>query len=125
MLNIELDKETGIATLSPDGPLSKDDFESAARIIDPYILESAELNGLIIRTKSFPGWQSFGALIGHFQFVKEHHKKIAYVAIVTDSMFGNFAEKVADHFISAEIKHFAFDDLQSAHNWILNIDQVK
>lgn len=118
MINIELDKETGIATLSPDGPLSKDDFESVSSIIDPYIDQSGKLNGLIIKTKSFPGWQSFGGLIGHLTFVKGHHKKLTCVAIVTDSVFGNFAEKVADHFISAKIKHFSFDELQSAQEWI-------
>lgn len=79
---------------------------------------------MIVKTKSFPGWQSFGGALSHFRFVRGHHKKIASVAIVTDSMFGNCAEKVADHFISAEIKHFAFDDLQNAQSWILDNDKV-
>lgn len=122
MINIELDKETGIATLSPDGPLSKADFESVSNIIDPHINQSGKLNGLIIKTKSFPGWQSFGGLIGHLTFVKDHHRKMACVAIVTDSVFGDFAEKVAGHFIAAKIKHFAFDELQSAQKWIQNTE---
>ena len=69
MLNVELDKVTGIATLRPDGALSKNDFESASIVIDPYIENSGKLKGLIISTKTFPGWGSFGSLIKHFKFV--------------------------------------------------------
>ena len=122
MLNVELDKVAGIATLRPDGALSENDFESAYRIIDPYIEKSGKLRGLIISTKTFPGWESFGSIIKHFKFVKEHHKKVSHVALVTDSVLGDFAEKIAGHFVSAEIKHFAFDELSSAQSWILNAE---
>ncbi len=70
--------------------------------------------------EKLPGWESFGSLIKHFQFVKEHHKKVSHVALVTDSVLGDFGEKIADHFVSAEIKHFAFGELNNAQNWILN-----
>ena len=110
MLEVELDEANGIATLIPNGALSENDFESAARIIDPYIEKQGNLRGLIIKTKTFPGWKSFGSLIKHFKFVKEHHNKVSHVALVTDSVLGDFAEKIADHFVSAEIKHFAFDE---------------
>ena len=122
MLNVELDEVNGIATLIPNGALSEKDFKYAASIIDPYIEEYGNLKGLIIYTKTFPGWESFGSLIKHFQFVKEHHKKVSHVALVTDSVLGDFGEKIADHFISAEIKHFAFGELNNAQNWILNTD---
>ena len=122
MLNVELDKVTGIATLRPDGALSENDFESASIVIDPYIEKSGKLKGLIISTKTFPGWGSFGSLIKHFKFVKEHHKKVSHVALVTDSVLGDFAEKIAEHFVSAEIKHFAFDELSNAQSWILNAE---
>ena len=122
MLNVELDKVAGIATLRPDGALSENDFESAYRIIDPYIEKSGKLRGLIISSKTFPGWESFGSIIKHFKFVKEHHKKVSHVALVTDSVLGDFAEKIAEHFVSAEIKHFAFDELSSAQSWILNAE---
>ena len=99
MLNVELDKVTGIATFKPDGALSENDFESAASVIDPYIETSGKLKGLIIRTKTFPGWESFGSLIKHLKFVKEHHQKVSHVALVTDSILGGFAEKIAEHFV--------------------------
>ena len=120
MLNIELDEVNGIATLIPNGALSEKDFEAASSVIDSYIEKHGVLKGLIINTKTFPGWESFGSLIKHFKFVKEHHKKVSHVALVTDSVLGDFGEKIADHFVSAEIKHFAFDELNNAQSWILD-----
>ena len=118
MLNVSLNEEQGIAILEPNGELMKSDFESAAKIIDPYIEKSGKLNGLIIHVKSFPGWNSFGALVKHLKFVKEHHKNISCVAFVTDSPVGGFAEHVASHFVSAAIKHFSYDRLQDAESWM-------
>jgi hypothetical protein len=117
MLTVEIDEANGIAILKPDGPLSKNDFESAAKVIDPYIEETNQLNGLIIYTKSFPGWDSFAALTSHLRFVKEHHKKIPRVAFSTDSVVGDFAEVIASHFVNAEIKLFSYQDLEQARKW--------
>lgn len=118
MLTIQIDQTSGIALFEPHGLLSEDDFKSAAQLVDHYIEQYGKLNGLIIHTSSFPGWDSFEALISHVKFVKNHHKKIAYVAISTDSSLGNLAETVASHFISAEIKLFPFQALDLAKQWI-------
>ena len=120
MLIVELDEATGMAILKPDGALSKKDFLYASSVIDPYIEKAGKLNGLIISTRKFPGWESFGSLIKNFKFIKEHHKKLSHVAIVTDSVLGDFAERIVTHFVPAEIKHFAFDELSKAQSWILN-----
>ena len=124
MLKVELNEATGIAILKPDGALSEKDFIYASCVIDPYIEKAGKLNGLIISTRKFPGWESFGSLIKHFKFVKEHHKKLSHVAIVTDSVLGDFAEIIVTHFVSAEIKHFAFDELSKAQSWVLGDDKI-
>ncbi len=118
MLTINLNEKEGIAVLEPDGVLSENDFKSAAEIIDPFIEKSGKLNGIIIHVKSFPGWDSFSALITHLKFIKDHHKKVACVALVTDSPIGKFSEKIANHFVQAEIKNFTFDELEDANEWI-------
>ena len=119
MLSVTIDEENGIVVLEPEGPLSKNDFESATRIIDPYIEGANQLIGLIIHTKSFPGWDSFAALISHLRFVKEHHKNLLRVAISTDSTLGRFAESIAGHFVKAEIKHFSYEEIEHAKSWIV------
>jgi SpoIIAA-like len=120
MLNIKLDSITGIAILRPEGALSEVDFDKAAGVIDPYIETHGKLKGLIICTQTFPGWKSFGSLVKHFKFVKNHHSKLSHVALVTDSELGDLAEKIAGHFISAKIKHFPYNQFSKAQNWILN-----
>ena len=120
MLHVELNDDTGIATLTPDGALAESDFITATNVIDSYLEKTDKLNGIIIHTKQFPGWDSFASLMKHFKFVKDHHKKVSHVAVVTDSVIGDFAEKIVAHFIAAEIRHFAFDDLNKARDWILN-----
>jgi len=117
MLSVEIDEEKGVALLEPDGPLSQEDFESAAKLIDPQIEMTGQLNGLVIHTKTFPGWDSFASLSSHLKFVRGHHKKISRVAFSTDSAIGNLGESVASHFVSAEIKLFAYQDLQQAKIW--------
>ena len=68
--------------------------------------------------KSFPGWDSFSALIKHLKFIKEHHKKVSQVAFATDSPIGGLAEHVASHFVSAKIKSFTFCELEKAKKWV-------
>lgn len=120
MLTVNLNETEGIAILEPDGELSEKDFKSAARTIDPYLEKSGKLNGIIIHVKSFPGWDSFSALITHLKFIKEHHKKVSRVAFATDSPIGGFAEHVASHFVNAEIRSFSFSELETAKEWILS-----
>ncbi len=122
MLKVELDEVEGIAILEPDGELSKSDFISASKIIDPYIESVGELNGIIIHVQSFPGWDSFSSLIAHLTFVKEHHKKVSRIAFATDSPIGSFAGNIANHFVNAKIKKFEFSELETSRKWILDSD---
>ncbi len=120
MLNVNLNEKQGIAILEPDGKLSENDFISAGKLIDPYIEKAGQLNGIIIHVESFPGWDSFAALMSHLKFVQEHHKKITCIALVTDSPVGSFAERIVSHFVRAEIKNFKFNELEAAKEWIIN-----
>ena len=118
MLNIEIDAENAIAIFSPDAKLSESDFKSASKAIDPYIEEHGHLKGLIISTRTFPGWESMAGMLSHLSFVRDHHKKIEYVAFVTDSPLGRMAEKLADHFVSAQVRAFQYSELAQARAWI-------
>ncbi len=118
MLHVELAPDHRWAILKPDGALDKQDFEAAARQIDPVITEHGGLDGLIIYVEKFPGWDSFAALTAHIKFVKEHHRKIRHLAFVTDSKIGGIAESLGSHFVAAEIKRFPFAELDQAKAWI-------
>ncbi len=118
MLRVTLNEEESIALVEPQGALCKEDFVLAAKVIDPFIEKGGQLQGIIIYVQDFPGWDSFKALIKHFEFIKEHHKKVGHVALVTDSFIGEFAEHIGRHFVHAKVKHFAFNALEEAKQWI-------
>lgn len=118
MLNYELNRVDSILILKPTGPLESTDFEKLAREVDPYIIEKGALNGLMIYTKSFPGWDNFAAFLSHIKFVKNHHQKIKKIAAVTGSGFLSIMPQVAKHFIQAEVRHFDYDDKETALDWL-------
>ena len=119
MLEHHLDRENAILHIQPKASLEKSDFEALAETVDPFIAKAGNLAGLIIETRTFPGWESLGAMVAHIRFVRDHHRQIRKIAVVTDSTLGNVAENLASHFISAEIKRFPASDLGSAERWIL------
>lgn len=121
MLIVKLDQENAIALLEPTGALDEKDFQAASSEIDPLIESAGQLNGLIIHTESFPGWDSFAAFVSHFRFVKNHHQKIKRIALVSDSMLGSLFESLASHFVDAQIKQFPYDGMDQARRWILSL----
>jgi hypothetical protein len=42
----------------------------------------------------FPGWENFGGFTAHMHFIREHHKRVERVAIVTDSWVANIGESL-------------------------------
>jgi hypothetical protein len=120
MIQVHLNEKDSIAILKPNGALSESDFTSARDIIDPFIENTGNLKGIIIYVKTFPGWDSFSALITHLKFINSHHKKISKVAFVSDSMIGDFVELIARHFVEAQIKSFPFDNFEEAKTWIIS-----
>ena len=118
MLRHELLPEYGVLVLEPVGPLQTADFEALAKIVDPYIEQHGGLRGLMIAASRFPGWASFGALVSHIRFVKDHHRKIARIAAVTDDGFLAVLPRVASHFVDAEVRHFADGDRTAALSWL-------
>ena len=119
MLKHELLSDKGILIVTPEGPLEQADFEAIARVADPYIESKGALNGLMIYTESFPGWNDFSGLVSHIRFVKDHQKAIKKVAAVTDSGFLSILPGIADHFVKAEIRHFEYDDRDDAMEWLM------
>jgi hypothetical protein len=119
MIFYDLDENTGVLTVRPEGKLETQDFLTLSEVVDLYIKKKGGLNGIVIVTKKFPGWVDFSGMIEHMKFVRNHHRKIAKVAIVTDSKIADVAESLGKHFVKASIKHFSFEELESAKRWIL------
>ena len=118
MIDYTLDETNSVLNVRPTSPLQRDDFEALSRTVDPFIERTGGLNGLLLEVAQFPGWTNVAAAIRHFQFVRDHHRKIKKVAIVTDSPLGEAAERIASHFVAATIKHFPAGHLDEAKIWL-------
>jgi hypothetical protein len=118
MINVTVQSAEGMIIVEPTGPLEQSDFEKLAAEIDAFAEDKGRLNGLVIHAKSFPGWDDFNAFHQHMKFAKEHHKEIRRVAIVTDSKIGVIGPGIANLFVSAQIKHFEYDNIKEAKQWI-------
>ena len=118
MIKFELLRDRSILLITPRGPLEKEDFEQLAKEIDPFIAANGKLVGVMIHAKSFPGWESFGALVSHLKFVADHHRQIERIAAVTDSGFLKIVPRIAGHFVRAQIKHFEYKEEDRALAWL-------
>lgn len=118
MVEFEMDRDRAILTIRPKGPLSESDFGQAAAMADPVIAERGRLNGLIIEASRFPGWESLAGALSHFRFVRDHHKHIRRVAVVSDDTLLKIAPHISSHFVSAEMRQFPASDYEQAKGWI-------
>ena len=118
MITFTLMKESGVLVISPEGKLEPQDFAAVAAEVDPFIEERGGLPGLMISAETFPGWDSFEALLTHIRFVRDHHRKIGRVALVSDGKLLSRVPRLADYFVSAEVRHFVTEDREGAMQWL-------
>src|SRR4051812_18941089 len=104
MIEYNLDTALSILYVRPKSALAAADFAKIASTVDPHIEATGDLAGIVLEAPTFPGWESFGAMAAHFRFVRDHHRRVRKIAIVTDSALGSVAEHLVSHFVSAEIK---------------------
>ena len=122
MIHFEPLRDRNILLITPDGALEKADFEQLAKEVDPFIASKGKLAGLMIYTKSFPVWESFGAFVSHLKFVADHHRQIKRIAAVTDSEFLKIMPNIANHFVQAKVRHFNFEEKDQALAWLKQAD---
>jgi hypothetical protein len=107
----------GIVVVEATGPLRVPDFDALALTIDSWLEHHAELQGLVLHARAFPGWENLTALVGHLRFVRDHHHAIAKVALALDGTLAHLAPHVATHFVHAQVRHFDYDQLDNAITW--------
>lgn len=118
MLQFELQREKGILILKPESALRAEDFTALAAAVDPYLEQHGSLTGLMIDAPSFPGWENFTAALSHLRFVRDHHRRIRRVAVVSDSALLAAGPRIASHFVAAELKSFPSAERAAALAWI-------
>lgn len=118
MLIHQIFKDDNIVVFEPTSRLTEEDFQQLTQDVDQHLLGTESIEGLLVHMKLFPGWENLKGLIGHFRFVHGHHRKIKKVALVSDSTIAVLIPKLAEHFVSAELKHFEFSERETAMEWL-------
>ena len=109
--------DRGVLVLEVTQALRSADFDAITLTADSWIEAHGGLNGLVVHARAFPGWENLGALGRHVRFVRDHHKRIARIALAADSKLASVAPRIAEHFVKAEIRVFSYDELDAAIAW--------
>lgn len=118
MLEITDDDVHGCLLLEPSGELTEADIEALTQRFDARVEATGRAPNIVVHTKSFPGWTGFSALFDHLRFVREHHRQIEKVALVSDARILEIAPRIAGQLLWAEIRHFPADALAEALEWV-------
>lgn len=106
-----------VLVLRPSGPIETDDISAVRAKVEALLEGGSHLAGLMIEAPGFPGWKDFAGMSSHLRFLRDHHRDIPRVAIVSDSRFLTALPKLARHFIGAEFRHFDAGDSGAALEW--------
>lgn len=116
-ISLRMIAETGVLVVDVSQPLRTQDFDAIALTADTWIEAQGRLNGLVIHTRAFPGWENLGALLHHVRFIRDHHRKVGRIALAADSKMAHIAPRIGEHFIHAEVKVFSYEDVDAAIVW--------
>ena len=110
--------DLGVLLVEPRGPLGTEDIEFVEQTVDSWTEHHAQpLPGMVVHCHKLPGWQNIGALSRELRFIRDHRHKVRRLAIAADGQLAELTPRFADWFVDAEIKHFAYDDLDEALFW--------
>lgn len=118
MLKITDDTAHNCLVLEPSGPLNGRDLDGLTRRFDAYVVATDRVPSLVIRAGSFPAWADFATLLKHLRFIREHHRLIERVAIVSDARALDMAPRLGRHFVSADVRHFSASEFDAALAWV-------
>lgn len=118
MLRITEDVARNCLLLEPSGAISRKDLDTLTARFDGYVNAQDRIPNLVVRAVSFPTWTDFAALVRHLRFIREHHRMVRKVALVSDARALDIAPRIAGHFVSADIRHFAAGDFDAALDWV-------
>lgn len=117
MINFRL-TDSGILVVQPSGPITSDDFSAIQDQVDPWLEGGGKLKGILIDAPDFPGWKDFAGFRSHLRFVKDHHREIPRVAVVSDDEFLSALPKLARHFVKADFRRYDAGETAEAISWL-------
>ncbi|GAA3030804.1 hypothetical protein GCM10020000_04500 [Streptomyces olivoverticillatus] len=109
--------DSEVLVVEVEQPLRAQDFDALALTADSWLRSHAELAGVVIHAREFPGWENIGGLIRHVRFIRDHHRKVRKIALAADSKAAALVPHLTKHFVQAEVRRFEYDELDDALTW--------
>jgi len=122
MLKTEIDEKNNLFIVTPEGTVSEADFEGLGDTVNDYINRKDKAPGIVLDAAGLPHWKNAAALFAHMKLVRDHHKLISKVALVSDSTTLSVMPVLVDLFLDAKVRHFPQADLEKAKSWAALVD---
>ena len=116
MLNVQIDGD--VLAVRPDGPITREDVATLTRAADEYLADHPKITGVMVETRTFPGFASVGAFADYARFIADHHAHVRRLALVTDSALAPVAEFMANHVVGVQMRHYPFAEGAAAQAWL-------
>jgi hypothetical protein len=117
MFIIEERPNENIIVVTPKNSIKAENIESFKNQVNKYINTHDVIPNFVFRINSVPYWANFRALQEHFQFVKNHHKLVKKVAIISDSPTVTIMRSLVNFFTDASVRRFSEKAFDDAINW--------
>jgi hypothetical protein len=116
MLNVQFNGD--VLGVRPDGPITREDVAMLTRAADEYLAGHPKIAGVMVETRTFPGFASIGAFADYARFIADHHARVRRIALVTDSGLAPVAEFMANHVVGVQMRHYPFAEGTVAQAWL-------
>jgi SpoIIAA-like len=116
MLNVQFNGD--VLVVRPDGPITREDVATLTDAADEYLASHSKIVGVMVETRTFPGFASVGAFADYAGFITAHHARVRRVALVTDSALAPVAEFMANHVVGLQMRHYPFAEGAAAQAWL-------
>jgi hypothetical protein len=116
MLKVQFDGD--VLVVRPEGAITREDVTTLTRTADEYLADHPKIAGVIVETRTFPGFASVGAFADYARFIANHHARVRRLALVTDSALAPVAEFMANHVVGVEMRHYPFAEGAAARAWL-------
>ena len=116
MLKVQFNGD--VLGVRPEGPITREDVATLTQAADEYLAGHPKIAGVMIETRTFPGFASVGAFADYARFIADHHARVLRVALVTDSALAPIAEFMANHVVGVQMRHYPFAEGATALAWL-------
>ena len=82
MLKVQFNGD--VLGVRPEGPITREDVATLTQAADEYLAGHPKIAGVMIETRTFPGFASVGAFADYARFIADHHARVLRVALVTN-----------------------------------------